>query len=144
MTHHEGDNIESLKSIEVIQHDLPTSLKPLTLTIGKEWITILFKDETGIMQIKTEETPNGIVFTYSGSFFIHHLRDEVDQVLLPFLGRAVSILRLTDMNDRVYIIGSPDCPVLLNLSASTGQKYVNENGGTYNFSVQQTSPAVSA
>ena len=144
MDYYEGDNIGSLKTIEIIRHDWPIAWHPVALPEAVEWINIPLKEESGIMTIKTEETDNGVIYTYAGSFFIAHLRDEVDQVLMPFCGKSESILRLTDMNDRVYIVGMPDCPAKINLSATTGQKYVNENGTAFNFSVEQIVPAISA
>jgi hypothetical protein len=144
LTYHEGDNIGSLRTVEIILHTLPVAFNPVQLPIGSTWTVILFKDETGVLILKTEDSDNGPIYNYAGSFFIHNLRDEVDQVLLPFCGKAIAILRLTDMNGRVYIIGSPDAPVTLNLAATSGQKYINENGSTFNFSVDQTSPALRA
>lgn len=144
MNHYEGDNIGSLKNIEVNGANLLTGWKPAKFPPGAAWTSIPFKDESALMTFKTEETDNGPLYIYTGTFFIHNMRDEVDEILLPFCAITLGIFRITDMNDRVYIIGTPECPVSLNVSATTGQKYINENGTTFNFSVSQPTPAVSA
>lgn len=142
MNYYEGDNIGGAKKIEIIRCDLPIGFNPVQLPIGAIWTNIPFKEETGVLAVKTEATDNGPVFTYSGSLTAPNMRDEVDQVLFPFCGKAIAIVRYTDMNNRVYILGSPDCPVTVNLAAYTGQKYINENGSTFNFSVDQSSAAL--
>jgi hypothetical protein len=144
MNYYENDNIGSLKAVEIIRHDLPIAYAPIYLPVESSWTSIPIKEEAGELLLKTEGSDNGPIYIYSGSFFIHNMRHEVDQALLPFCGRAVAILRVTDMNDRVYILGTPDAPVTLNVAAGTGRKYSNENGSAFNFTVDQTSPAPAA
>ena len=144
MKYYENDNIGSTKYVDIILHSLPIAFRPLYLPIGADWIRIPIKEDFGELRIKTESTDNGPVYTYYGNFFVHNMRDEVDEVLLPFCGRAIAIMRITDMNDRVYIIGTPDAPVTLNIDAGTGKKWINENGSAFNFTVDQTSPATAA
>lgn len=144
MNYFEGDNIGSLRAVDIIRKDLPIGMNPVQLPYGADWTSIPLKDEGGILQLKTTDSDNGPVYTYSGSFLVPNMRDEVDQVLLPLCGKEICILRLTDMNGRLYIIGTPDAPVTLNIAATTGQKYSNENGSTFNFTVDQTSAAVAA
>ena len=144
MNYYENDNIGGIRTLEIIWHNLPIAFNPVYLPIGSNWTNIPFKDESGKLTIKTEASENGTIYTYAGTFFIHNMRDEVDQVLLPFCGEAVCIMRITDMNGRVYIIGTPDAPVTLNVSASTGEKYSNENGTGFSFTVDQSAPALAA
>jgi hypothetical protein len=144
MNYYEGDNIGSIKAVEIIRHDLPIGFNPVYLPIGSTWTLIPFREENGELVLKTEESDNGPIYTYSGSFFVHNMRDEVDQVMIPFCGKAIAILRIMDMNDRVYIIGTPDAPVTINANGSTGKKYTNENGITFNFTVDQTTEALRA
>jgi hypothetical protein len=144
MNYYEGDNIGGIRTLDIIRHDLPIGFNPVQLPIGSSWINIPFKDESGVLIPKTELSDNGTIYNYSGSFLIPNMRDEVDQELLPFCGKAIAILRIIDMNGRVQIIGSPDTPVTLNLAATTGQKYTNENGSQFNFSVDQIAAALPA
>jgi hypothetical protein len=144
MNYYEGDNIGSIKAIDIIRCDLPTGFNPAVLPIGAVWTSIPFKQESGVLVPKIDVSDNGPVYNYSGSFLIPNMRDEVDLLLMPFCGKAIAILRITDMNGRVYIIGSPDAPVTLNLAATTGQKYINENGAMFNFLVEQTTAALPA
>ena len=137
----EGNNIGGLSSIEIIEHFNIRSLKPLNLVAGKDWTLIPFKDESGQMVIRTADTDNGPVYTYSGRFFIHNMRDEVDQAMENFIGQK-SIMRITDMNGRSYLIGAPGKPVTLLPNGDTGQRYVNENGMDFNFNIEQDSPAI--
>ncbi|MNL59804.1 hypothetical protein D3C87_1835590 [compost metagenome] len=71
------------------------------------------------------------------------MRDEVDKIMMPLLGKKV-IFRLTDMNGRVYLIGSPDDGVNLSINQNTGQTYVNENGSEFLFDIAQVYPALTA
>jgi hypothetical protein len=144
MNYYENDNIGSIKFVDILLHSLPIAFRPLYLPIGTDWIRIPMKEEAGELKLKSEDSANGPIYTYFGSFFVHNMRDEVDEVLLPFCGKAIAIMRITDMNDRVYIIGTPDAPVTLNVAAGTGLKYINENGSAFNFTVDQTSPATAA
>ncbi len=144
MNYYEGDNIGSIKAVEIMRHDLPISFNPVYLPIGSSWIPVSFKDENGEFQLKTEKSDNGPIYTYSGFFFIQNMRDEVDAAMIPFSGKSIAILRIKDMNDRVYIIGTPDAPVTINAAGGTGKKYINENGVTFNFTVDQTAEALRA
>lgn len=136
MEYYEGDNIGGLAKIEAIEHNNILSLDPLIIATGSAWFEIPFKEESGRMSPKSEMTANGRVFTYAGRFFLQRLRNEVDIAITPYLD-DVAVLRITDMNGRVSIIGAPSTPVTIGESADTGQRYVNENGIEYTFTIDQ-------
>ncbi|HEY0177044.1 MAG TPA: hypothetical protein VGC08_11745 [Pedobacter sp.] len=143
MQHHEGDNIGSIAKFEIIYNSWVSSLGPVTLNPGRAWLAVPFKEQTGQMKVDTEDNVNGTVYNYSGSIYLHNMRDEVDQAMNPFLGQ-VSMIRVTDMNGRIYIIGAPDFPVTVTSSGDTGKTYVSENGKEYQFKIEQTFEATQA
>ena len=141
MNYYEGDNIGSLLKVEAAYHTDFSGFNPLSFYTGKSWLEIPFKEQTSALFLKVADTANGLVYGYSGKFFIHHLSDEVDDTLYPYLGQ-ISVLRLTDMNNRVYIIGSPGLPVTMETSTGTGDKYTSENGQEFSFKVDMINRAL--
>lgn len=143
MTLYEGDNIGSVQKAEIIEHYKIQSMNPVVLKPGTSWIDIPFKDESGNLFLKTEDSDNGPIYNYTVQLFINNMRAEVDSALNGFL-TPVGVLRVTDMNDRVYIIGAPDRPVTMNETGGTGQKYINENGSMFDFTSAQSERALNA
>lgn len=143
MLHYEGDNFGSIASLDIAGFSDFQSFNPATFKNGKKWTAVPFKEQTGILSIKSEETPNGPLYSYSGNFYIHNLRDQVDNALQPLIGTK-SVMRITDLNGRIYVIGSPENPVTLNSNGSTGQRYTDENGQEFQFKVEQINPALRA
>lgn len=141
MQHYEGDNIGGIFKLEYCPHYGFSSFNPAVLAAGYTWHEIPFKGESCELFLKLDTTPHGPLFTYSGPFAIHNQRDEVETTLFPYVGKHL-VLRLTDMNGRVYIIGAPDAPVELSLGAKSGQRYVDENGTGFSFEVAQIDKAV--
>lgn len=137
----EGDNIGSIARIEIANHTDFESWAPAKFFKGKAWQTIQIAGESAELKRRTKDDPNGIIYTYSGFFDIHTVRDEVETKLMPFVGKR-AILRITDNNGRVYIIGKPLNPVTLEEESTTGKSVKNKNGYQFTFSVQQTSAAV--
>lgn len=130
----EGNNIGSLKKVEIVLSADVESLYPLTLKSGKTFTQIPLTPQKNQLSIKTEETDNGTVFAYTGKFYVHNIRQTVNQAMQPFLGKR-SVMRLTDMNSQVYILGYPGNGVTLTKTASTGENYTSQNGTEFNFSV---------
>lgn len=143
MQHFEGNNIGSIAKLEIAFHTDFSSFNPAVLQNGKQWFNILFKEESGFLKINVEETENGLVYSYSGAFFIHRIRPEVVNEVNPYLGQ-LTVMRITDINGEVYIIGAPGVPVTLTLDAQTGEKYTAENGSNYTFATQQSFPYLMA
>jgi hypothetical protein len=139
----EGDNIGGLSNIEIIEHFNVRSLVPVELVEGKVFTEVPFKNESGQFKIKEEDTDNGTVYAYSGRFFLHSMRNEVDSGMAKFIGQ-VSVMRLTDMNGRKYIIGAPGKPVTISKNGDTGQRYTNENGTEFSFQVAQMESAITS
>ena len=139
MNFYEGDNFGSISKIDIALHSDFASFDPASFQDDKSWTSIPFKDESGRLGINNSLTPSGIVYTYKGSFFIHHLRDEIFEGLDPYRGQK-SVLRLTDMNGKTYIIGAPGFPVTLSVDGDTGMRYIDENGAAYSFTVEQPFP----
>ncbi len=141
MQHYEGNNIGGIQKVEHCPHYGFSGFYPAVLANGYAWAEIPIKPESGALYLKVDDTVHGLLYTYSGPFFLHNQRDEVEDELYPILGTS-RILRITDMNGRIYIIGAPGCPVTITLNASTGQRYVDENGAGFSFQVEQTTKAV--
>lgn len=131
-----GDIIGSIYKMEAAHHTDLTGFAPVEFLAGKGWQQIPFAEENGELRLAVQETDNGLVYAYSGTVAIQRLRPEVQLALLPYLGQG-SVLRITDMNDQVYIIGAPGLPVNLQLDGSTGQQFTGRNGYTLSFSISQ-------
>lgn len=142
MNFFEGDNIGSLAKLEITLHSNFDNFNPAVLSAGKTWLNIPFKEQTGSLQIETADTENGNVYTYTGDFFINRLRPELAE-LNAYLGQFV-VMRITDLNGEVYIIGAPGMPVTLTLAGGTGKKYTSENGASYIFVIEQAFPHYTA
>ncbi|MCX2473556.1 hypothetical protein OQZ33_04345 [Pedobacter sp. MC2016-05] len=136
MNHYEGDNIGSLLSAEIAHHTDFDNFNPAVFKAGKSWIKIPFKEESGSFKGGNEDSDNGQIYSYDGEFFIHRIREEVRTELHPFLGQH-GVLRLTDLNGEVYIIGAPGMSVTLTVSAGTAEKYAGENGSLFSFAISQ-------
>jgi hypothetical protein len=143
MNNYEGDNIGSVQNAEIVEHYKIASVNPIVLKPGMSWITIPFKEESGNLFLKTEDSDNGPIYNYTVQLFINNMRNEIDAEMSKFL-TATGVLRVTDMNDRVYIIGGPDKPVAMNETSTTGQKFTNENGSMFDFTSSQSERALNA
>jgi hypothetical protein len=140
MNNYEGDNIGSVQNAEIVEHYKIASVNPIVLKPGMSWISIPFKEESGNLYLKTEDSDNGTIYNYTVQVFINNMRNEIDAELGKFL-TPTGVLRVTDMNDRVYIIGGPDKPVTMNETSTTGQKFTNENGSMFDFTSSQSERA---
>lgn len=135
------DNIGSLTSIEIAHHHDFISWNPAILVPTKLWQRVDFSGEAELKR-KTKDTPHGPIYMYSGYFDILKICNEVEKVLLKFIGRR-AILRIEDSNSQVYLIGEPNNPISLDEESSTGKLPKAKNGYQFNFSVSQTRPALS-
>jgi len=143
MEHYQGDNIGSIAKFEITNHYSLSGFNPLTFSPGGSWMSVPFKEQSGELRETTENTENGPLYTYTGSIFLANQRDEVDLIMRTYLGQR-SVIRITDMNGRVYIIGSPVLPVTLTSSGETSKTYTGENGKEFQFKVEQNFPALKA
>jgi hypothetical protein len=141
MDYYEGDNLGSIKAIEVIEHFNLLNTNPVQIRSGSAWMSIPFKEESGKMNMKSVLSDNGRIYTYSGRFFFNNMRKEIEDGLSPYLD-DVAVLRVTDMNGRSYLIGAPGSPVTIAENGDTGQRYINENGIEYTFAIEQSVRAV--
>lgn len=140
-TFHEGDNIGTLAVVEIAHQEDFLNFDPPLFREGRDWKQIEFLDESGSLSVSHDEDDNGIVFGYSGKFSIKRPTDEEENAMLPYIGQK-SIMRLTDHNGRVRIIGLQDCPVTIKMSGSTGTKYTGAPSNDYSFAVDQHKKAL--
>ena len=137
----EGDNIGSIARLEIAYHTDFESWDPATFKSGKSWQSIEIGGKTAELRRKTKDDPNGIIYIYSGFFDVHMIRDEVELNLMPYVGKR-TVLRITDSNGRVYIIGNIHNPVTLEEESTTGKLFKDKNGYQFNFLVNQIIAAV--
>lgn len=142
MNHYEGDNFGSLAKLEMTKHFNFSGFNPAVFAQGG-WTNVPFREQTGQLQEETEDSPNGIIYTYTISILVANMRDELDDVIRAYLGQ-VAVIRATDMNGRVYIIGAPCAPVTLTSAGDTGKNYTSENGTVLSIKHQQYHPALRA
>ncbi|MNK53034.1 hypothetical protein D3C87_719850 [compost metagenome] len=133
---YEGDNIGSLLSVEIAHQADFASFNPAIFKAGKDWVNVPFVPEKARFNLGEEETKNGPLFSYGGDFFLNKLRDEVFTDLHKYIGRK-AVLKLTDLNGEVYIIGAPGYPCTLAFDGGTGGNYTDANGGKYQFKTDQ-------
>ena len=138
MIQFEGDNIGGIAKVEILFHNDFLSFDPAVPKDGRNWKDIPFKEQTASLDISVEDSENGPVYSFSGKFTLQRLRPELQSELGPHIGQ-LNVIRVTDMNNEIYIIGAPDMPVTLSHSGSTGSKYINENGITYSYTIEQPS-----
>lgn len=136
----EGDNIGSIALLEIAAHTDFTGFNPALFASGKDWQIIELGNEAGELKRVSEETEHGILYTYGGGFNVHRIRQEAEAALLPFVGQK-AILRITDSNGFVSIIGEPGNPVTLKEESSSGQRYASRNGYSFSFQVSMIQPA---
>ncbi|KAA8483750.1 hypothetical protein BDE36_1786 [Arcticibacter tournemirensis] len=140
MNFHEGDNIGSIAICEIAFPFSFSSFNPAVLAIGYTWLSLPLDDQSGSLNLKVSDTDNGPVYTYSGGLKIHNLRESVDNTLYRYVASG-AVMRITDMNGRIYIIGAPDEPVTVSLNGGTGEKFADENRQQMQFKIDQAHPA---
>lgn len=127
-----NDNIGGIKKIESASiYDFAT-FAPATFKDSKTWQSIDLDPEKSNLQDKIEDTVNGFLFTYSGTINMASTSSILDNLL----GKQ-SVLKITDMNDQVSIIGHPNYPVEIFSISQTGTKFTDQNSKTYTFNVAQ-------
>jgi len=132
----QDDNIGSIQKFEIVLQNDIASFNPVVLKAGKSWQEIEPLPETGSLRFGTNETDNGTLFNYTVGFRHSKLSQTTEDALDIFVGKR-SVLKVTDMNDRVYIIGAPGIPCDFNYDADTGNNPADQNAYTINAGVTQ-------
>lgn len=140
---YEGDLLGSIKRIDAALVNQFTSFNPAVFASGYAWQEIGFTDESAQLRLSVQDSEQGSIFKYTGRFSIPKLRSIAEDALLQINGKK-AVLKITDMNDRVYIIGSPYHPVTIEIDGDTGMEYRNASSYTLNFAIEQTWQAFSA
>lgn len=136
MQEYQGNNIGSIAVFEIAHQMDLLGFNPVTFKAGSSWKKIPFREQGGKIKEVIEETDNGMLCTYSGSIVLPCMRDEVDLVMDKFLGRR-SVVKITDMNGRIYIIGAPGLPVEIGSTGDTGENFTNENAKQFDYKIAQ-------
>ena len=131
----EGNNIGGLSKLEICFHTDLASYNPAVFKAGKAWLDIPFDDESAVLDFNAEETDQGNLYNYTGRVELRKQRPDVKAALYPYIGRN-SIIKATDMNGEVSILGAPGLAVKLSAQAKTGAKYIDKNSLTIAFEVQ--------
>lgn len=139
----QNDNIGSIQKFEIVLQTDVESFAPVVLKSGKTWLEIEPLPETGSLRFSTNETDNGTLFNYAVAFKHSKLSQTTEDALDVFVGKR-SVLKVTDMNDRVYIIGAPGLPCDFSYDGDTGNSPTEQNAYTINAGVAQTFRAKSA
>lgn len=138
---HEGDNIGGVLSFEIAHVNELISSDPIRFKPGKIWRSINFHPNSGIFKEEENESEHGLFYSYAGSFKIHRKSRETDSLLRYYLGTS-SLIRITDQNGLVQVIGGIDFPVTLTKSSDTGSNPTDMNQVNYSFSVSQIQKAL--
>lgn len=138
---YEGDNIGGIASFEIAHVTELISSKPVVFKPGKTWRSISFHPHSGIFKEDENETDQGFIYSYTGSFKIPRKNKSTDQDLQFYLG-SCSIIRIIDQNRFVHVIGGIDFPVTLTKSSDTGSNPTDVNQVIYSFAVSQIQKAL--
>ena len=139
---HEGDNIGGILRVQIAMISDFESFAPVRFKPGKHWKEIDIYPESGLLKSDVQHSDNGRYYTYAGSFRIHHPNRKDESAIDPFIG-PLSIMRITDHNKYVQVIGTPDEPVTLSRSADTGSKVTDLAHNAFAFTVSQLNPSLS-
>lgn len=137
LDHYEGDQLGSIKRIDAAYHTQFESFNPAVFLSGFSWQQIAFTEETGQLRLSVRDSEQGIIYKYLGSLSIPKLRSEAEDAILPLIGK-LTVLKITDMNDRIYIIGGPNSPVNMELEGDTGSEFKSSSAYVVSFGVEQT------
>lgn len=143
MEQYEGDNIGSIYELLVIEHYKIQKMNPVTLLPGASWLNVPIRDQSGRIRSRVSASDNGPIYSYQVEAFINHMREEVN-VAMDIFHQGIAVLKVTDMNDRVYILGEPNRPVTMEESGDSGQGFASENGTSFDFSISMDHRAPSA
>ncbi|WP_316743404.1 hypothetical protein [Pedobacter antarcticus] len=143
MQEHQGNNIGSIAAFEITHQLDLIGFNPVTFIPGLSWTKVPFREQGGRIKEVIEETENGMLCTYTGSIILPCMRDDVDLVMDKYLGQK-SVVRITDMNGRIYIIGAPGLPVEIGSTGDTGENFTNENAKQFEFKIAQPFKAMRA
>ena len=136
-------NIGSIQKLEFVFHTDISTYNPVVLNAGIVWEELEFLPENASLSLTVAETDNGPLFTYRIIAAHAQLRDEVETLLNKYIGNR-AVIRVTDHNDRVYILGAPGLPCLLDYSGNTGSSPSEQNAYVINIQVAQPYKAKSA
>lgn len=129
-------NIGSIAKLELVLITDVESYNPVVLKTGKAWEEIEMLPESGRFNFSAEDTSNGPLYNYRANFR-HPKMDELKTAVLDKYLGIRSIARITDMNGKTYIIGSPGNLCLFVYDGDTGASVTDQNGYSANLSVSQ-------
>lgn len=138
---HSGDNVGGVAQYELCHVDDLVSFYPVRFKPGRYWQCVRHVPETGTLADEELDTDNGVTYSYSGSFKRQYPseRDELD--MSRYMGKC-TIWRITDMNRRIYLLGTPENPVSLSRSGNRGARPSDMAHNEFKFSVVQVDRAM--
>ncbi|MGJ1295544.1 hypothetical protein ACR777_15160 [Sphingobacterium spiritivorum] len=138
---HQDDNIGGLLSVEIAHVTDFSGFNPVVFKPGKNFQKVDILPLSGSLKDDEEFSNSGTAYTYAGIFKIHHPTAILENAIRPYIGLC-SVLKLTDLNGRIRIVGSPACPVLLKRTGDSGLKPSDMAHNEFKFSVTQPHPAI--
>lgn len=138
---HEGDNIGGIARIEIAHVTDFLGFNPIVFKPTKAFAELPFVPGSGMLKDEENDTKNGAQYSYAGLFAVQRPTSSTENILRPYIGQA-SVLRITDLNGEVLIIGSPACPVELSRETDRGRKPSDMSKMEIRFSVTQPHPAL--
>lgn len=138
---YEGDNIGGIAHIEIAHVTDFLGFNPIVFKPTKDFQELPFLPGTGMLKDEENETKNGAQYSYAGLFSIQRPANSIENILRPYIGMK-SVLRITDLNGRTQIIGSPACPVELTRETDRGRRASDQAKMEFRFSVTQPHPAI--
>jgi hypothetical protein len=138
-----ADVLGSIQKMELVLHSDLESFNPVVLDAGISWDEVELLPDNAKLRFAVDDTENGKLFNYAVAIKHTLLRPAVEDVLDKYVGKR-AVVRVMDMNDRVYIIGHPGNGCILNYSGDTGNNAADQNAYDISVIVSQTFRAPSA
>ncbi|MFD2741953.1 MULTISPECIES: hypothetical protein [Sphingobacterium] len=138
---HQGDNIGGIAKVQIAHITDFKSFNPVSFHPNKGWQEIAFIPSSGTMKGEEKDSDNGVYHHYEGLFEIQYQSNVVSFKLRTYIGK-VSVLKITDLNGRSRVIGTPEEPVTVSRSSDTGSAPKDMNHNVVTFSVDQLLPAL--
>lgn len=139
---HEGDNIGGILKVQIALLSELESFAPIVFKSGKSWKEIEIYPESGMFKSDVPHGDNGKYYSYAGSFKIHFPNRKDENAFDKFIG-PVNVMRITDLNRYVQVIGSPEEPVTFSRTYESGSKVTDLSHNSFTFSVSQLYPSLS-
>lgn len=142
-----GENMNNLGGFSKVEFAYVLEIKNCFKARNKKYVNLmpgciwkLFPSRVlGIEFLQTSE--NGEFFTQNGT--IELIKNQISEEMsnnIDYIKLSGCVLKLTDCNNQVHIVGSESCPVFGHLTPVPGKKVSDLNHSVFNWFCHSTDP----